>query len=95
MRLIDVKSSRRLAACFAAAALFGTGTISAQVSLTAAPTTTTLPDGTSVPMWGYTCGAPGSGTTATCRAANPAATGWSPVVITVPTGADAADQPHQ
>jgi hypothetical protein len=86
MRLIDVKSSRKLAASFAAAALFGTGVISAQVSLTAAPTTTTLPDGTSVPMWGYTCGAAGAITTASCRAANPSTTGWSPVVITVATG---------
>jgi hypothetical protein len=86
MRLIDLKSSKRLAAFFAAAVLFGTGVISAQVTLTAAPTSTTLPDGTSVPMWGYACGAVGAITTASCRAANPAATGWSPVVITVPTG---------
>ncbi len=86
MRLIDLKSSKRLAAFFAAAVLLGTGVMSAQVNLTAAPTTTTLPDGTSVPMWGYTCGAAGTVTTATCRAANPAAGGWSPVVITVPTG---------
>jgi hypothetical protein len=55
------------------------------VNLTAAPTSTTLPDGQSVPMWGFTCTA-SSG--ATCTAANPAvqtaATGWSPIVITVP-----------
>jgi hypothetical protein len=57
------------------------------VTLTAAPTNTVLPDGQTVPMWGYTCGvgtaAPTGG--AACAAANPAAgTNWSPVVITVP-----------
>ncbi|HTF23840.1 MAG TPA: hypothetical protein VK937_07965 [Candidatus Limnocylindria bacterium] len=61
------------------------------VNLTAGPTTVTLPDGSVVPMWGYTCGTvalTGPG----CRPLNlaaPAATattpaGWSPVVITVP-----------
>src|ERR1700676_493446 len=58
-----------------------------QVNLTAAPTTATLPDGTTVPMWGYSCGTAATGSTATCVALNPAAAGaWSPVVITVPTG---------
>src|SRR5579883_589077 len=57
-----------------------------QVNLTAGPTTLSLPDGSSVPMWGYSCGAPVSGSTASCAKANPAAAGWSPVVITVPTG---------
>src|SRR6266850_1839308 len=60
------------------------------VNLTAAPATATLPDGSAVQMWGYTCGTvalTGPG----CRPLNPAATattpaGWSPVVITVPTG---------
>src|SRR5512144_2524648 len=58
------------------------------VNLTAAPTSTTLPDGQTVPMWGYTC----AGTTALpaanpCAASNPnAGAGWSPVVITVPDG---------
>jgi hypothetical protein len=55
-------------------------------------TTTTLPDGTSLPMWGYVCGSTVTGSSATCAAlnsaavANSAATTWSPVVITVPTG---------
>jgi hypothetical protein len=57
-----------------------------QVNLTAGPATLTLPDGSSVPMWGYSCGAAVSGSTATCAKLNPASTGWSPVVITVPTG---------
>ena len=57
------------------------------VSLTAGSTTTTLPDGQTVPMWGYTCGTVSG---ALCTAANPGAgTGWSPVVITVPYTADA------
>jgi hypothetical protein len=75
-----------------------------QVNLTAGPTTVTMPDGTVVPMWGYSCGTAATGSTATCAASNPyapaaiAATttppspaipaGWSPVVITVPAGQD-------
>jgi hypothetical protein len=66
------------------------------VSLTAAPTTVTMPDGSVVPMWGYFCGATVATPTATCAALNPKsvtaaattatpATGtWSPVVITIP-----------
>src|SRR6202140_4462740 len=78
---------------FAAAAAFG----QQQVNLTAAPTTTTLPDGTTVPMWGYSCGTAVTtniAPVATCAALNPASvstvagvpSAWSPVVITVPTG---------
>src|SRR5438105_14415176 len=80
---------------FAAVVAFG------QVNLTAGPATATLPDGSAVPMWGYSCGTIVSGSTATCSAANPAVvttaasttapavmSGWSPVVITVPTGQD-------
>ena len=58
-----------------------------QVNLTAAPTSTTMPDGSTVPMWGYSCGTAVTGSTATCARSNPLGTGWSPVVITVPTGA--------
>jgi len=57
-----------------------------QVNLTAGPTTITLPDGSSVPMWGYSCGAAVAGSTASCAKLNPTAAGWSPVVISVPTG---------
>src|SRR4029077_3862794 len=59
-----------------------------QVNLTAGPATATLPDGTAVPMWGYSCGAAATGSSATCAPLNPtvALGGWSPVVITVPTG---------
>ncbi len=58
-----------------------------QVNLIAGPAAINLPDGSSVPMWGYSCGTPVDGSTATCASLNPAASGaWSPVVITVPTG---------
>ncbi len=59
-----------------------------QVNLTAGPASITMPDGSSVPMWGYSCGTPIAGSTAICSKLNPSAAGWSPVVITVPTGQD-------
>src|SRR5258708_22586229 len=63
-----------------------------QVNLSAGPTAALLPDGSGVPMWGYSCDATKvSGSTAVCAALNPTAAGvgaWSPVVITVPTGQD-------
>src|SRR5438045_876161 len=43
---------------FAAVAAFGQ-----TVNLTAGPATATLPDGSAVPMWGYSCGAPVAGAT--------------------------------
>src|SRR5438270_10629176 len=59
-----------------------------QVNLTAAQTSVTLPDGSTVPMWGYSCSA-AAVAPATCAALNPNAPAgtWSPVVITVPAGA--------
>src|SRR5215472_15238385 len=99
IRISDFKSKATLKAAaavcvllvFAAVAGFGQQTI----NLTAAPTTTTMPDGTVVPMWGYFCGTAVTGSTATCAALNPASVAvttttpptpatWSPVVITVP-----------
>src|SRR6516164_8540714 len=74
---------------FAAAVAFGQQTI----NLTAGPTTTTMPDGKTVPMWGYSCGTAVTGSTATCAALNPAAATagtWSPVVITVPAASAGA-----
>ena len=44
-----------------------------------------MPDGASVPMWGYSCGAV-AGTGVNCARLSTNASGWSPVVITVPTG---------
>src|ERR1700733_15161748 len=57
-----------------------------QINLTAAYATAPLPDGSSVPMWGYTCGTAVSGSTASCASLNPHSSAWSPVVITVPSG---------
>ncbi|MBV9698392.1 MAG: choice-of-anchor D domain-containing protein, partial [Gammaproteobacteria bacterium] len=64
----------------------GTSLAQQQVNLTAAPAVAAMPDGSAVPMWGYSCGAAVSGSTASCAKLNSTATGWSPVVITVPTG---------
>jgi hypothetical protein len=58
-----------------------------QINLTAGAASVTLPDGSSVPMWGYSCGTAVLNSTATCAKLNPAAAGWSPIVITVPTTA--------
>ncbi|HUO94925.1 MAG TPA: choice-of-anchor Q domain-containing protein [Steroidobacteraceae bacterium] len=68
--------------------LLGTGAAMAEVTvnLTAAPASGAMPDGTSVPMWGYSC-ATGS-TNCAPLIATPAAGQWSPVIITVPSGQD-------
>jgi hypothetical protein len=66
----------------------------ASVQLTASPQTTSLPDGQSVPMWGYTCGDAlatpvASGGGASCKAmsgATQSAAIWQPPLITVPAG---------
>src|SRR5215469_11267408 len=82
-------AARVLAMLPFAAAAFGQQTI----NLTAGPTTTTMPDGKTVPMWGYSCGTAVTGSTATCAALNPAAATagtWSPVVITVPAASAGA-----
>ena len=88
MRFNQIKTTLKAAVSAATVLLLGgcLALAQQQVNLTAGPTSINLPDGTNVPMWGYTCGAPVSGSTATCRPSNPAASGWSPVVITVPTG---------
>jgi hypothetical protein len=76
----SLKCAARAASVFllGAAAAFG----QTQVNLTAAPTSVTLPDGSAVPMWGYSCGT----ASPNCAKLNPSAAGWSPVVITVPPG---------
>ena len=48
-----------------------------QVNLTAGPATTTMPDGTVLPMWGYSCGAAVTGSTATCAPLSGASAGAS------------------
>src|SRR5271165_5087723 len=47
---------------FAAVAAFG----QQPINLTAGFNTTTMPDGTTLPMWGYSCGTVVSGSTAAC-----------------------------
>ena len=60
-----------------------------QVNLTAGPSHGHLPDGSSVPMWGYTCGTRSGRFNGDLREAESGGRrGWSPVVITVPTGQD-------
>ncbi len=85
MRFRTLKAISKAAAQGAAVLLIGAGLAGAQtsVSLTAAPATANLPNGSAVPMWGYACGATTGGS---CSNLNPAATSgvWSPVVITVP-----------
>ena len=90
MRFNSLKATLKTALLGAAVLLTGAGVAGAQqqINLTAAPTTANMPDGAQVPMWGYSCGAVATGSTATCTALNPNAAGtWSPVVITVPVGA--------
>jgi hypothetical protein len=89
MRSTNLTKTLNTAVLALAVLLLGASVAVAQqaVNLTAGPTTLTTPDGQIVPMWGYSCGTPVVGSTATCAALNPAAGGnWSPVVITVPTG---------
>jgi hypothetical protein len=93
MRSFNFKSALIKSGLAASVLLLGTGAAlgQQQVNLTAGPATALLPDGTAVPMWGYTCGAVVTGSTGTCAALNAVAAtalAWSPVVITVPTGQD-------
>ena len=84
MRMTDLKAIVKATVLGATVLLLGLGMARAQVSLVAAPTTVTLPDGSVVPMWGYSCV---SALGATCTALNPASATsgkWSPVLITVP-----------
>ncbi len=90
MRINSLQNVLKAAGRGAAVLLIGAGVAVAQqqVNLSAGSTSLTMPDGSMVPMWGYTCGAAVSGSTATCASLNPGASGWSPVIITVPSGQD-------
>jgi hypothetical protein len=92
MRISYLKQLLKTSVRAATVLLLGAGFAGAQtqqVNLSAGPKSATLPDGTSVPMWGYSCGSAVANSTAGCSAANPNAGGnWSPVVITVPSGQD-------
>jgi hypothetical protein len=92
MRMTYLKAILKTAVQGAIVLLLGAGVAGAQqtINLGASPTTTVLPDGTTVPMWGYFCGTAATtnpAPAATCNALNQAApttSPWSPVVITVP-----------
>ncbi len=85
MQINTLKAIIKTAARGAAVLFLGAGLAQAQtvVSLSAGPATVTLPDGSNVPMWGYTCGTTSGGA---CTALNSTASSgsWSPIVITVP-----------
>src|SRR5215467_597293 len=55
------------------------------VNLSAGPSMASMPDGATVPMWGYTCGTT-TGDGVSCARLSTNASGWSPIVITVPSG---------
>jgi hypothetical protein len=59
MRFNQPKAKLKTVVTAAAALLLGAGVAVAQqqVNLTAGATSIVLPDGSSVPMWGYSCGA--------------------------------------
>jgi hypothetical protein len=93
MRSNNYKSVRKHAGLAASVLLLASGAAfgQQQINLSAGLSAATMPDGTFVPMWGYTCGATVAGSTASCLPLNPVAAtagSWSPVVITVPTGQD-------
>ena len=60
MQFIRLKSTLKFAVQAVAVLFLGAGWASGQqaVNLTAGPTSISMPDGSSVPMWGYSCGAP-------------------------------------
>src|SRR5579859_4760277 len=88
MRMTDLKAILKTAVLGATVLLLGAGVARAQVNLIASPTTVTMPDGSTVPMWGYFCVSSTAPTT--CTALNPASvvpngiSTWSPILITVP-----------
>ena len=97
MRLNSLKAILKTTVPGASVLLLGAGLASAQqqVNLSAGPSTITLPDGSAVPMWGYSCGAAATGSTATCASLHTGATGWSPVVDHRSLGTGSHHQPHQ
>ena len=92
MRSVNFKSAL-IKSGLAASVLLASSASFGQVNLTAGPANALLPDGSNVPMWGYSCGGAVTGGIGTCAALNPAVQAltapvgtWSPVVITVPPG---------
>ena len=97
MRLKKPEASRIKSVLAASLLLLASASALAQgtVTLSAAPTTTTLPDGQSVPMWGLMCGTfsgtaftyvPGSGATCTTMTGEVPNGTWQPPLITIASG---------
>jgi len=91
MRSNMFKSTRLTAGLTALALLLaGEAAVAQQVvNLTAGAATATLPDGSAVPMWGYSCGTADAASTAvSCASLNPAVApgSWAPVIITLQSG---------
>ncbi len=91
MRIHKLKAILKAAVSGAAVLLLGVGLASPEtVNVTAGPSPmgVKLPDGSPVPMWGYSCDATQTSTIVSCSALNThaAAGAWSPIAITVPTG---------
>src|ERR1700741_1082475 len=93
MRTCDFKFKALLkaTALVAAILLLSAGVSFGQqvVNLTAGSAGVTLPDGTGVPMWGYTCGTVATGSTATCAALNPLSAGGLVGAVGVVNGGSA------
>jgi hypothetical protein len=88
MRFHFVKSSLNRAVGISIVLLLGASLAVAQqqVNLSAGPSSLVMPDGNSVPMWGYSCGTAVPSSLASCGALGKGA--WSPVIVTVPSGQD-------
>ena len=88
MRFHFVKSCLNTAVGISVVLLLGASLALAQqqVNLGAGPSSLVMPDGNSVPMWGYSCGTAVPSSLASCGALGKGA--WSPVIITVPSGQD-------
>ena len=95
MRMSYLKTILNKAVQGATVLLLGVSFASAQqiINLSAGPTTATMPDGSVVPMWGYTCGAPAGDpqgvagvTYGFCALLNGGYNGWGPVGIAVAAG---------
>jgi hypothetical protein len=80
------KAILKAAAVVSVFLLFLPVTVFGQINLSAGPNTTTLPDGSVVPMWGYTCGVAVAGATATCAPLSLSA-GASPTTSAAASGA--------
>src|ERR1700694_3015974 len=80
-----IKAALRVACMlpFAAVAALGQQT----VNLTAGPATAILPDGSTVPMWGYSCGAAVTAVTSSAATTTFTATGASDTTLTMPINA--------